>query len=394
MRIILLQIIIQLVVHQSSFSQKKIDWIIYDRDFNKVAKISTTTLSIQNDLIWYKTGKGFGVMNLHREILIKPKYDEIMHYSGGLTAAGNKGCFTMVYEGKEILPPEYDRHFTVDGSGYFTANHGCSEKPGAYIITTKSIHDKTGKLISTGCEDDIQKLFRTITKGNPKPSYNEKKVSNGFTIKLIQSNERYARKGVYNSKDSLIFSCSACRISDNLDGEFFIYQKDVNKPRQDEAYCIDTTGAIKMRGGYDRMSYDQKHGRYLYKKGNEHGFITKSGAEQILVKTSGLLPVIPISKNRFLLSIRDSLNNPFFTICDSLGVYLFTPTKDAYHVIGNNCLIRRSSGGYMFTDNNGKPVSNMYDSTYQAPDFNYKKMVLGGDYAGLWLGRMFTQLRL
>jgi len=66
-----------------------------------------------------------------------------------------------------------------------------------------------------------------------------------------------------------------------------------------------------------------------------------------------------------------------FTICDSLGIYLFAPTKDLFQVVNSNCLIHKTANGYMFTDANGKPVSGTYDSVFAIPDFNYIKMVLG-----------------
>jgi hypothetical protein len=387
MRIVIFQIIaIQFILLQPCFSQKKIHWKIYDHDFNVVTKISAKEVSINKGLIWYKTGKGFGLMDMHRNVLIKPKYQEIQHYPGGFTSAGIKGCFSMIYEGKEILPLKYDRDFRADTSGYFIAEHGCSENINAYIITRPSIHDKTGKLISQGCDEDIHNLFIDLTGRKRKSPYGEKEISNGFTIKLMPS-KKWITKGVYNHKDSLIFSCERCIISDNHDGEFFIYQYDSNSTFYGETYSIDSSGSIKIKANYDRLKYDQKHNRYLYQKGNEHGLINKNGSTQIIVKTKYPSTIRPLSKNRFLLSV-DSLHHSMFTICDSLGAYLFAPTKDWFQIISDNSLIRKTPDGDLFTDVNGNPVSDTYDSVFLVPDFNYKKMVLevGQGGFGFWGG--------
>jgi hypothetical protein len=383
MRFIIYQIIIQLIFQQFVFSQKKTNWQIYDQDFNKVREVSAKEISIQNQFIWYRTGKGFGVMDMQGHVLIKPKYEEIAHYPGGFTVAGGKGCFTMVYAGKEILPAQYNRNFLVDSSGYFIANEGCSENVEAYIITTPSIHDRTGKIISAGCEDDINRLFFSITKKVQNRSYSQKSLNNGFTIKLMNPRGKYLKKGIYNSNDSLVFSCVGCRISDNINGLFFIYQHDLDKRLHDEIYAIDTTGAVKIKGGYKRLSYDQRHDRYLYQRGNEYGLITKKGVEQMMFRADNVLRITPISANRFLLSIQDSTSQyGTATICDSTGRHLFAASEDYFDVAGKNCLIRKSPQGYVFVDNDGRPVSDKYDSIYAVPDFNFPIMVLGMKYSG------------
>lgn len=335
-------------------------------------------VSIVDDLIWYRAGGKYGVMDIRNTVLIKPQFEEIHHYQNGMTSVGIKNCFGMVYKGKVILPLNYSNHFSVDSIGYFIAYKGCSEDPEAYIIGDYSIYHKTGKLISQGCEKDIRNLFFELVGRENKASYDTKIVSNEFTIKLIPSGQyEYVKKGIYNRDDSLIFSCSRCNISDNINGEFFIFQRAMNDYLDYETYTIDTLGKIKIRGDYDRLYYEPKYGFHLYEKGNEKGLVDINGRSQILAQTDVSRGVEVISKNRFLLSIRDSTNALLFTICDASGNYLFAPTKDWFRVISDDCLVRKTSSGYNFTNADGEAVSCTYDSVFVVPDFHYSKMVLG-----------------
>src|SRR5688572_30775662 len=112
MRITLYLIVcIEFTFQQLCFSQKKIQWKIYDQNFNKVAELSTKDLSIACDLIWYEVGGKYGVMDIRENVLIKPQFEKINHHPGGMTSVGIKGCFGMVYKGKQILPLEYDSRF-------------------------------------------------------------------------------------------------------------------------------------------------------------------------------------------------------------------------------------------------------------------------------------------
>jgi hypothetical protein len=380
MRVILYLIVfIEFTFQQVCFSQKKIHWRIYDQNFTKVATVNTKNISIAHDLIWYEARGKYGAMDIRENVVIKPQFEKIDHYQGGMTSVGVKGCFGMVYKGKQILPLKYDSRFSVDTSGYFTAQQGCSENPEAYIIGGYGIHDAAGKVIWKGCQDDVSKQFLEMTGRKKNRAYDKKAISNGFIIKLMPT-DKYVKKGIYNRSDSLIFSCTKCFISDNVDGEFFINQVGIDRSIDYEQYTIDTLGRTKIRGGYKRLYYYQKLKMHLYERGMDKGFVDSRGNPQVLTRVtranaSGGFDVI--SKNRFLLSVPDSSNYLTFTICDSLGRYLFAPTKDLYQIIGDNCLIHKTPGGYIFTDADGKPVSNTYDSVFAVPDFDYFTMVLG-----------------
>lgn len=378
-------VFIEFTFQQLCFSQEKIHWRIYDQNFTKVAEVSTKDISIAHDLIWYQARGKYGARGIHQNVLIKPQFEKISHYKSGMTSVGTKGCFGMVYKGKQILPLKYDHRFSVDSSGYFTAQRGCSENPEAYIIGGYGIYDTTGKLIWEGCQDDINDRFLELTGHQKNPAHDIKPVSNGFTIKLMPSNS-FVKKGIYDRNDSLIFSCMICHISDNIDGEFFISQRGMDNVFDHEVYTIDTLGKTKIRGDYKRLYYNQKYKLHLYERGIEKGFVDSRGRPQILLQANVFRGIDVISKNRFLLSSRDSSNDLTFTICDSLGKYLFAPTNDWYQVIGDNCLIHKTPGGYVFTNADGKPVSSTYDSVFAVPEFDYMTMVLGETRASYWQG--------
>jgi hypothetical protein len=376
MKIINATTVILLVFPISAFSQKDINWKIYDHNFKQIAALKSPELSIHAGMIWYKSGKAFGVLDMKGNIFAPPVYQEIQHYPGGFTSVGTRGCFGMVYKGREILPLEYSRFFDVDTSGYFISRRGCSENKNSYIISNQTIYDTTGKLILEGSEEDINRTFNTLINRKQKVPDKEKFLSNGFSLKLIPGDSKFVKKGIYNKSDSLIFSCEKCRISDISDGLFIIYQTETNSNRIDGVYGVDSTGAIKVKNNYDELRYDRKHKRYLFTRANEYGYVTSAGVEHILMRSDYPTNVTPISKNRFLLTIRDSLQNNGLTICDSMGVYLVPVTKEWYQIAGDNCLVRKLKGGSQFIDSNGIPVSGLYDSVYAVPEFNYRIMVL------------------
>ncbi|HEY5825490.1 MAG TPA: WG repeat-containing protein, partial [Cyclobacteriaceae bacterium] len=376
--------LIELSFQSTGFAQKKIDWKIYDQDHNQVAEVSAKEISIVHDLIWYRTSQKYGVMDLHKNILIPPKYENIYHYPNGMTSVGVKHCYGMVYRGKEILPLEYSNLFLVDSSGYIRAQKGCSENIEAYIIREPAIYDLRGKLVFQGCEDDVNKFFNELTNG-VKQVYDSKKISNGFTLKLLPPDQKQVKKGIYNPKNSLIFSCDKCTISENVNGEFFISERNATGINN-VAYTIDTSGMIKIKDDYNQLQYNSAFNLHLYAKGDENGIIDSTGRVQLLAKTTIPNGVQVISGDRFLLSIPDSAGTALSAICDSSGAYLFPPTTDSFQIISNNCLIKKTQTGYLFTNADGKPVSEPYDSVFVIPDFDYRKMVEGDNQPRVGFG--------
>jgi hypothetical protein len=371
-------VLIGIIFNQSCFAQKKINWKVYDRNFNDVTEVRASEISIADNLIWFKVKGKYGVMDLHKNILIKPEFEKIYHETGGFTSVGIKYCFGMVYKGKQILPLEYSNGFLVDTSGYIRASQGCSENPEAYIFSRYRVVDRTGKLISQGCEKDIDNMFMELTGRSHERDHTVKRISNGFRIKLMSPNG-YVKKGIYNRKDSLIFKCEKCVISDNVGDEFIISQRDLTPDIHYEIYAIDTLGTTKIKGGYSRLLYNKKYDLHLYERGTETGLISRHSNPKALVCTNVAMGIQIISDNRFLVSIPDSLNGKRYTICDSIGTQLSTLSQGWFQVLGTNCLVHKTPAGYIFTDADGKPVSAVYDSVFVIPDFNYIKMVLGDE---------------
>lgn len=367
--------IILITIGQPCFAQKKnVSWKIYDQDLNLLTKVSTREISIFEDFVWYKWKGKYGVRDLNNNILIPPKYDAIRHHAAGLTSVGIRNCFGMVRGGKEILSLNYGESFTVDSSGYFETYNACSENLHAYFIANKSLYDKAGNLISSGCETDTRRMLNELTGRRKKEGYNYKEVSNGFVLKAMPS-DKYLKKGIYNRTDSFLFSCIKCNISDNLDGLFLIRQRD-EKNINYECYMIDTLGRIKIKADYSSLSYRQKQKLFIFERGPQKGIVFLNGKEKVLTSTKQD-QIEVISQNRFLITHSDSSRVRTFEIVDSSANTIVSRTLDYLGIRSERCLIRRSATGYFFIDENGRAVSNHYDSVFTIPEFNYTKMVLG-----------------
>jgi hypothetical protein len=89
--ILYLVVFIEFTFQQVCFSQKKIHWRIYDQNFIKTAEVSTKDISIAHDLIWYEARGKYGAMDIRQNVLIKPQFEEINHYQGGMTSVGING---------------------------------------------------------------------------------------------------------------------------------------------------------------------------------------------------------------------------------------------------------------------------------------------------------------
>lgn len=359
--------------------QKRMKWEIYTQTGQYISKIRTSFIQINGKEVWYKKGGKYGLNDLAQNTIIRPKYKyQPGFFPQGLTSVGIDGCWSIVRNGKEILPFKFDYSFIVDSNGTIQAREGCSSEKEAYIIYTHKIFDLEGNLLnSSRCEfsNDSEKkreinpiansYFEKVISQQRSKGYEIKKILEGYKLFYIYD---ISLKGILNKQDSIVFSCDTCRISDFHNGFFRIGSYNIFN---DSYFLIDTNG-IKVSNYFDRIFFDKNSNYFIYRTGKDWKYFLDPKNIHYLISDSEIEKILPLENNLFLLC-KDYYSGA--AIIDGNGKFVISPKKGiSYQYINPQYLIKSDSVCNSIIRIDSGYSSWSYENISLIHQFDYKKI--------------------